>query len=214
MPLRVTTIISLVLLAVAGGPGHGQGVPAGPDPAAAEAGIMPGDVLRLQIWREPELSFEATVPTDGVVMFHKLGARDVRGLDGEELRRTLVQEYSRYLVDAESRIRLEVLRKVQVSGAVRNPSIYTLHPTMSISDALAMAGGALPDGRTDRVELRRDGEVVRVVLLTDRQQLADAPIRSGDQLHVPQRSYASRNIGIIVSALTSVIVVTISVLAR
>lgn len=179
-----------------------------------ETGIMPGDVVRLEIWREPELSFEQMVPTDGIVVFHKLGPYDVRGLHTEELRRTLIQDYSRYLVDAAQRIRVEVLRKVQISGAVRNPSIYTLHPTLSLSDALAMAGGPLTEGRVDRMELRRDGELVRVLLLSDRAPLADAPIRSGDQLHVPQRSAASRNLGVIASVLTSIVVVTISVLAR
>lgn len=179
-----------------------------------ETGIMPGDVVRLEIWREPELSFEQTVPSDGIVVFHKLGPYDVRGLHTEELRRTLIQDYSRYLVDAAQRIRVEVLRKVQISGAVRNPSIYTLHPTLSLSDALAMAGGPLTEGRVDRMELRRDGELVRVLLLSDRAPLADSPIRSGDQLHVPQRSAASRNLGVIASVLTSIVVVTISVLAR
>jgi protein involved in polysaccharide export with SLBB domain len=190
------------------------GAQTAPSAGWRETGIMPGDVVRLEIWREPELSFETTVPNDGTVVFHKLGPYDVRGLDAEELRETLVREYSRYLVDAERRIRLEVMRKVQISGAVRNPSIYTLHPTMSLSDALAMAGGALADGRADRMELRRDGELIRLLLTDDRTPLADSPIRSGDQLHVPQRSAASRNLGIIASVLTSIFVVTISVLAR
>lgn len=201
----------LVVLALLSGEAAAQTTPA---TGWIEIGIMPGDVVHLQIWREPELSFEQTVPGDGMVIFHKLGPYDVRGLDAEELRRTLVREYSRYLVDAEQRIRVDVLRKVQISGAVRNPSIYTLHPTLSLSDALAMAGGPLAEGRVDRMELRREGELVRVLLLSDRAPLADAPIRSGDQLHVPQRSAASRNLGVIASVLTSIFVVTISVLAR
>jgi polysaccharide biosynthesis/export protein len=214
---RILAMILMGLGLAAGAAAQEAGRAPAPAPVQADWSdgvIMPGDVLRLQIWREPELSFEQTVPVDGTVVFHKLGVRDVRGMEGEQLRRMLVEEYSRYLVDAEQRIRLDVLRKVQVSGAVRNPSIYTLHATMSISDALAMAGGALPDGRLDRIELRRDGEVVDILLVTDRAQLADSPVRSGDQIHVPQRSATARNFGIIASAVTSVVVVLISVLAR
>jgi hypothetical protein len=56
-----------------------------------------------------------------------------------------------------------------------------LHPTLTLSGALA--GGQLAEGRTGRVELRRDGEDVEVLLLArDDQLLADTPIRSGGQL--------------------------------
>lgn len=211
MGIRRIHAVWLAVLVLFGSEAAGQTTQAS---GWTETGVMPGDVVKLDIWREPELSFEQTVPADGIVIFHKLGPYDVRGLGTDELRRTLVADYSRYLVDAEARIRLDVLRKVQISGAVRNPSIYTLHPTLSLSDALAMAGGPLAEGRVDRMELRRDGELVRVLLLSDRAPLADAPIRSGDQLHVPQRSAASRNLGVIASVLTSIFVVTISVLAR
>jgi protein involved in polysaccharide export with SLBB domain len=67
---------------------------------------------------------------------------------------------------------------------------------MTIADALAVAGGAAPDGKVDQVELRRRGERVPAKLSLDA-RLAETPIRSGDQLVVPQRSWLSRNIGIV-----------------
>jgi protein involved in polysaccharide export with SLBB domain len=109
---------------------------------------------------------------------------------------------------------VEVFRKVQVLGAVRKPDIYSLPPTMTISDAVASAGGVLPEGRTDRVELRRGGQVVHVLLQSGRTALADAPVQSGDQIFVPERSFASRNTAVITTAISGVLAIIVALVVR
>jgi polysaccharide export outer membrane protein len=186
-------------------PAHAQSAPPN------EAGqIQPGDLIRLVIWREPDWSGSWTVPVDGVVVFPRLGPRNVTGQRVEELRQTLLSEYAKYLVNPS--IQFDVQRKVQVLGAVREPGVYTLDPTMTIMDALAMAGGVLPDGRQDRVELRRGGTVVHVLL--DDAPLADSHIRSGDQLFVSERSFISRNASATVAMITGALGLLIAVAAR
>ena len=171
--------------------------------------IVPGDVVLMQIWRE-EIDINETVPQNGMISFPRLGVLDVRGMSQDSLRAHLVREYGKYVRDADSRIRLDVHRKVRVTGAVQNPNVYTLNPTWTVADAIAAAGGALPEGRRDRVELRRDGQVVQVLLLDESRAIADSPVQSGDQLHVPERSFASRNLSVLVTALTSVVAVGIA----
>jgi polysaccharide biosynthesis/export protein len=185
---------------------------AAPTARSAEAGLLPGDLLRVIVSREPDLTLEQTVPDDGVLYFHRLGRRDVRGLTSDGVRDMLLSEYAKYLVNPT--IRVEVFRKVQVLGAVRKPDIYSLPPTMTISDALATAGGVLPEGRTDRVELRRDGQVVHVLLQADRTALADSPVQSGDQIFVPERSFASRNTAAITTAVSGVLAIIIALVIR
>jgi protein involved in polysaccharide export with SLBB domain len=73
---------------------------------------------------------------------------------------------------------------------------------MTVADALALAGGASADGRRDRVELLRGGEKV-VVKLDPAARLGDTPIRSGDQLYVPERSWFSRNQGIVIGTVSA-----------
>ena len=171
--------------------------------------IAPGDIIQLVVWRE-EIDMNETVPANGIVSFPRLGATDVRGMSRDSLRAYLVREYGKYVRDADSRIRLDVHRKVRVTGAVRNPNVYTLNPTWTLADAIAAAGGALPEGRGDRVELRRNGQVVQVLLLEEAAALANSPVQSGDQLHVPERSFVSRNLSVLVTALTSVVAVGIA----
>jgi protein involved in polysaccharide export with SLBB domain len=83
---------------------------------------------------------------------------------------------------------------------------------MTVTDVVALAGGAAPDGRRDRVELRR-GEKRLLANLDRASRLADSAIHSGDQLYVPQRSWLSRNLGVVTGLIGTAAGLTIA-LAR
>lgn len=180
-------------------------------PPVAVTQIYPGDVIRLAIWREPDLSGAWTVSPDGVVVFPKLGPRTVTGRSVEEFRESLLNEYAQYLINPS--IQIDVQRKVQILGAVRQPGVFNLEPTMTIRDALALAGGVTPDGNADRVELRRNDEVVEVKLRV-RTAVADAPIRSGDQLYVPERPYLARNTAALGALISGSVGLLVALLVR
>lgn len=116
------------------------------------------------------------------------------------LRQALVAGFGEYL--QHNSIEVIVLRRIQVLGAVRNPGLYPVDGTMSVADVLAVAGGTAQDARIDRVQLVRGGQRLDV-RLTSTQRVADTPIHSGDQLFVPQRGWADRNTGTVVSVLTA-----------
>jgi polysaccharide biosynthesis/export protein len=177
--------------------------------AQAETTAHTGDVIRVSIWREPDLSREHVVPPSGIVVFPKIGARTVTGRPLSEVEAELLADYREYLINPS--IQIELLRKVQVLGAVSRPGVYTVDATVSLSDALAIAGGVTPSGRQDRVELRRDGEVVQVLYLT---QAALGPVRSGDQLFVTERPYLARNGGAVAAVLSGGIGLLVALLVR
>jgi protein involved in polysaccharide export with SLBB domain len=93
---------------------------------------------------------------------------------------------------------------------VRNPGVYPLDPTMTIADAVASAGGATREGHIRSFELIRQGERVPVQLFADA-RIADSPIRSGDQLYVPERSWLSRNAAVVVGAITGTLGLAIAI---
>jgi len=172
--------------------------------------IRSGDVLRVMIYRETELSGNFQVPPDGVIVFGMIGSLKVTGMTGAELRLKLVELYAKYLVNYT--VQVDLLHKITIAGAVKTPSVYTLDATNTIRDAVALAGGVMPNGRLDRIELRRDGAVVEV-LIADR-TIADSPIRSGDQIYVPERSYVSRNGSTLIAALTGVLGIIVTLLVK
>src|SRR5919199_758162 len=118
--------------------------------------ILPGDVVRVRIWREPDLSGDFPIDESGEVVLPRIGPVKATSETPQSLKAKLYSEYQKYL--AQTSIDVTVLRRVQVLGAVRNPGLYPLDATMTISDAVAMAGGVTSDGNDKKVELVRGGK--------------------------------------------------------
>lgn len=172
--------------------------------------LQPGDVVRLRIWREPDMSGEFTVDETGVVVFPRVGEYNVLHDTPESLNTRLQADYRTYLVNPS--IEVTVLRRVRIMGAVNRPGLFPVDPTITVADALAMAGGATPLGDPDKLQIIRDGERIDVDVSQDT-RIADSPIQSGDQLWVPERSWFARNTGIVAAAITGAVTL-IAVLIR
>jgi polysaccharide export outer membrane protein len=207
--MRFSSLLAIVLLvgSLSSTPASAQDSSSAP----VAGGIQPGDLIRLQIWREPDLSGEFPVDRGGIVTFPKLGPMDVTAESAESLQAKLVAGYQEFLRNPS--ITVTLLRRINVLGAVKSPGLYPVDPTMTIADAVAMAGGATPDGNRREIELMRGGEKI-AVRLTDAVRIADLPLRSGDQLFVPERSWVSRNPGVIATAVSAGVSLIIAVFIR
>ena len=180
-------------------------------PVAARSDVIgPGDLLKLRIWREPDMSGEFQVSSNGTVVLPRLGPINVAAMPADSLQAILTDRYKAFLNNPS--IEISLLRRVTITGAVKTPGVYPLDPTMTIADALALAGGASPEGKRDRVEIRRGGKNIIADLRND-MLLADSPVQSGDQLYVPMKPWLARNTWLI-SAAVSLTAVVITQLAR
>jgi len=210
--VRLLAPLVAVCLVLITSPASGQT----PEAAIADSGgkrdlLQPGDVIKLNVWREPEWSGEFAVDEAGVAVLPRLGAVHVTSMTADSLRRFLVDSLGRYLRNPS--IEVVPLRRVQVLGAVRTPGLYPVPSTVTIGDVLALAGGATPDGKPDQAVLRRDGEDLRIKLNSGT-RLADTPIRTGDQIYVPQRGWVSRNAGLVAAGLSAATSVVVALLLR
>ncbi len=169
--------------------------------------LQPGDVVRLSVWREPDLSGEFIVAQNGEVVFPKIGIRAVTSFPVDSVRALLIGEYQKFLENPS--ITVQFLWRIKVVGAVMKPGIYPVDPSTSVTDAIAIAGGVSPIGRSDRVELVRDG-VRTVISLANVHPLLNAPVQSGDEIVVPQNGWFARNPAIFpisISALASLLAI-------
>lgn len=180
-------------------------------PAAAQSGLLAGDVVRVAIWREEGLSGDFPVGLDGNVTFPLLGTRPVVGIPLDSLQAQLQEAYRVYLRNPA--ITVTPLRRVQVLGEVAKPGLYTVDPTVSVAGAVATAGGATPAGDLRRIRLVRDGRVYSQ-RVSPQTALSAADIRSGDQIFVGSRSWVERNAPLLVSVLLSATGVLVSLLTR
>ena len=205
---RIALYLTLALLAAPAQPLPAQsaGVANGAiaqGPPWSEQPLRPGDVIRLRILREPDMTGEFPINEDGVAVLPRLGRTTVTGESPKQLEARLVREYSRYL--QQPAVEVTLLRRGQVLGAVRTPGLLPVDATMSVSDVLALAGGATTQGDPDRIDLIRGGERIPVRLSVGT-RVVDSPIQSGDQIYVPERSWFSRNSGILAAGLTSLFI--------
>lgn len=173
--------------------------------------LRPGDSIRLRIWREPDLSGDFPVNESGIAVLPKVGPLKVTDQSPAALKAKLVSTYQVFLSHAS--IDVTLMHRVQVMGAVRTPGVYTLDPTMTIGDALAVAGGTTPEGDKDKLYLIRHGQTVPDKI-SYRAMVGDSPIRSGDQIYVPERSWFSRNTGIVASVITAGVSLAIALFTR
>ena len=200
--MRITFTACLLCCTLSVAAAHAQQSQSGTEPtqaapptAAAQNHLQPGDVIRLRIWREENMSGEFTVDADGSVVFPRLGQRSVTGKEPSILKNELIEEYSRLLRTPS--VEVTFLRRIAVGGAVQRPAVYHIDPTMTVRDVVLEAGGPTPVGRTDVIELIRDGELIEANLRQDL-PIVESSIRSGDQLYIPERNWVSRNISAVV----------------
>jgi polysaccharide export outer membrane protein len=162
--------------------------------------LQPGDVIQVQIWREPDLSGEFPVNEAGRVVLPLLGERQVVGVPFEHLREALMADYREQLRNPS--ITITPLRRLYVLGEVQKPGLYTVDPTITLAGAVALAQGATPTGDLRYLRLIRNGQVLHERISAE-SSLSTADVRSGDQIFVERRSWFDRNSTFVVSALLS-----------
>jgi protein involved in polysaccharide export with SLBB domain len=136
--------------------------------------LRPGDMVRLRIWREPDLSGEYHVDEHGVAVFPKIGPVAVGQLSTDSVKSLLVASYTQFLQNPS--VEVVFLRRINVLGWVKNPGLYYVDPTMTLADALARAGGVSPDGNAKKIALFHGGERVAERLSELRPCLSGLPV--------------------------------------
>lgn len=192
-------MLSALLLAAVALPAAARGQETADQP---ESKLVPGDVIRLNIWREPDLTGEFLVQEDGTAVLPKVGPVHVTGYTPSVLKSHLVEEFSKTLRNPS--IEVIVLRRILISGEVANEGVYPVDPTMSLVEALALAGGPTPAAKDDRVILiRGDGEIE--IDLDDPPAVRSLALQSGDQLLVPSASAWAQNWKLLVGMVSSTV---------
>ena len=159
-----------------------------------------GDVLRVSVWRELDLSGDFTVDEVGRVTLPMLGVVKVQDLQWYTLRDSLLSMYSHQLRNPS--VTLTPMRRVQVLGEVARPGNYLADPTLSLAGLVALAGGATPGGDLHRVRVIRGGKTI-VKSASVESLLLNADVRSNDQIFVDRRAWIERNGAFVASVLLS-----------
>ncbi|SDV50554.1 polysaccharide biosynthesis/export family protein [Chitinasiproducens palmae] len=191
-----------------------------PSIAAADYRVQPPDVLSVTVYGHPELAAPTvpTLPavdgstppavlaaeagpvsqglrvgSDGCIFFPTLGRVPVAGKTVEQIAAQLTQALARNR--RQPQVDVTVVRylsqQVQIAGELKAPGTFAITDApLTLVNAIARAGGALPNADLHRVRLTRDGRttVLDADAVYDRGDVAqNIVLRGGDILNVPDR---------------------------
>ena len=105
--------------------------------------IGPGDVLSVDLWKEPELSKEVTVRLDGSISLPLVNDIKAAGMTCGVLRNYLERRYQDYVEFSKVSVTLveSHSKKIYLLGKVNSPGEYELKKNMTIVQAISLAGG-------------------------------------------------------------------------
>lgn len=126
--------------------------------------IGPEDVLKISVWKNPELSNTVAVRPDGKISLPLLNDVQAAGFTPAELRGHLKSRLKVYMNNVELSIIVEEIhsRKISVLGQVTNPARYELKSRLTVLDAIAMAGGLTQFAAPKRIVVIRKNDEGRL----------------------------------------------------
>jgi polysaccharide export outer membrane protein len=170
---------------------------------AAEVLLGAGDVVKLSVYGNPDLSVETRVSEGGSITVPLLGQVAVGGLTIASAEKKVgdLLEKGGYLKKAQVNMLITTLNSQQVSvlGQVNRPGRYPVEGKRKVLDLLAMAGGIGTEGG-DTVSLirTRDGattrETIDVIDMVRKGELnKDVEVAAGDIIYVERapRAYVT-----------------------
>jgi len=163
------------------------------EPSNAYA-VLPGDVLQVSVWKEPELQMEVLVRPDSAFSFPLAGDISTEGLSVVALQAELTKRLSRYISNPVVTVSVkDVLgNKVYIIGQVNKPGQFVVNPQVDVMQALSMAGGLTPFAATNDIKILRRTESSQIALsfkyndvLKGRHLEQNIMLQAGDIVVVP-----------------------------
>jgi polysaccharide export outer membrane protein len=116
-----------------------------PDPRREEYVIGSADVLHITVWQTPDLSINATVRPDGTITMPLIGDVVAAGRTSSALRDEITTRLKSFVKDEALTVSVAVAEinsyQFTIAGNVEHPGLYSAKRFLTVTDAVAMAGG-------------------------------------------------------------------------
>ena len=159
--------------------------------------ILPGDLLTITVFREPDLSRDIRVGSNGTTTFPMAGNLKLAGLSVPEIETLLVRKLSDVLVSPQVTVLIKEYssQQIYVLGEVSKPGAITL-PTerkLTVLEAITMAGGFTELAAQDRTKVLRNSggqnqsfEIKISKITKGGDKSLDMTLEPNDTIFVPQ----------------------------
>jgi polysaccharide biosynthesis/export protein len=155
--------------------------------------IGPADVLKVDVWKEPDASGSVMVRPDGKISLPLINDIQAAGLTPMKLAGNIANVLGKYISDPNVTVTVAATnsQRVYVVGEVNHPGPVNLLPNTTVLDALASAGGPGQFAHQKKIFILRmeNGKQVRyrfnyrAAIKGDLSQ--NIPLKPGDTIVVP-----------------------------
>ena len=167
-----------------------------PVSAAADADyvIGPQDVVRIDVWKEAEISRTIPVRPDGKISLPLLNDIQASGLTALQLGKSIHDGLTKYLTSPEVTVTVTEInsRRVYITGEVARAGAFPLLPNMTVLQALSSAGGFTQFAKTKGIYVLRNDSGKQVKLpfnykevVRGKNQEENILLQPGDVIVVP-----------------------------
>jgi protein involved in polysaccharide export with SLBB domain len=134
------------------------------DSNARQTGTLrSGDLLKIRVYRDSELSGQYLIDAQGNVQMPGVGVIRAAGLDPTQITQRMIEAFRARGFRAPE-IAIQPLIRVSVLGEVRAPGLYPVEPGVSLIQLLTLAGGPTDHANLKRAQVIRENHVFAVDL--------------------------------------------------
>jgi len=150
MKYGLVRLITLLVILLSTGAMRAQ-TPASPTEVKTDYVLRAGDVIKVTVFQNPDLSLETRIPETGTLTYPLLGALTLGGLNITQAEKRIADGLrdGKFVKQPQVSILVTQLRGNQASvlGHAVRPGRYTLEVTNTrLTDLMALAGGIAPEG--------------------------------------------------------------------
>jgi len=124
------------------------------------------DVIRVNVWKEPEVSQTAVVRTDGNISLPLINEVKVSGMTPLQIQDLVAEKLKGFLHNPQVTVTVVEIRSKRafITGEVARPGTYSLNAQTTVLQLIAQAGGFTPFAKTDSIVVLRteDGRQSRL----------------------------------------------------
>ena len=118
-----------------------------------------GDLIKIQVFGEEELSIETRLSDAGTISYPFLGELEVLNLTTSRLSKKITDGLSDgYLINPNVNVTVLVYREFFINGEVEKPGGYPFQPGLTLQKAVAIAGGFTERASKTKLFISHDGE--------------------------------------------------------
>jgi polysaccharide export outer membrane protein len=181
--LRIALVAALVCLTACTTTDGSCGPAAAQDADIASYELGPGDLVRVTVFRQPDLSGQFRLDGDGTLALPLAGEVQAGGLTTRDLEQAIAASLLEgdYLLSPQVSVEVLTYRPFYILGEINRPGQYEYKNGMTVINGVALAGGFTYRAKTGEASIERGTCTLGAQ--------ADTPVLPGDIIRVPERFF-------------------------